>query len=76
MVGYDMNESKAFNTLAVNGTYKLTDAVDVSVGIDNLLDKAYTEHLNKAGASMFGYAASEQFNNIGRNYWMRMSMKF
>ena len=76
VVGYDMNESKAFDTLAVNGTYKLTDAVDVSVGIDNLLDKAYTEHLNKAGASMFGYAASEQFNNIGRNYWMRMSMKF
>ena len=76
MVGYDMNESKAFDTLAVNGTYKLTDAVDVSVGIDNVLDKAYTEHLNKAGASMFGYAASEQFNNIGRNYWMRMSMKF
>ena len=76
VVGYDMNESKAFDTLAVNGTYKLTDAVDVSVGIDNLLDKAYTEHLNKAGASMFGYAATEQFNNIGRNYWMRMSMKF
>lgn len=76
VVGYDMNESKAFDILAVNGTYKLTDAVDVSVGIDNLLDKAYTEHLNKAGASMFGYAASEQFNNIGRNYWMRMSMKF
>ena len=76
VVGYDMNESKAFDTLAVNGTYKLTDAVDVSVGIDNLLDKAYTEHLNKAGASTFGYAANEQFNNIGRNYWMRMSMKF
>ena len=76
VVGYDMNESKTFDTLAVNGTYKLTDAVDVSVGIDNVLDKAYTEHLNKAGASMFGYAASEQFNNIGRNYWMRMSMKF
>jgi iron complex outermembrane receptor protein len=76
VVGYDMNESKAFDTLAVNGTYKLTDAADVSVGIDNVLDKAYTEHLNKAGASMFGYAATEQFNNIGRNYWMRMSMKF
>ncbi|MGA6134817.1 TonB-dependent copper receptor [Acinetobacter dispersus] len=76
VVGYDMNESKAFNTLALNGTYKLTDAVDVSVGVDNVLDKTYTEHLNKAGASMFGYGASEQFNNIGRNYWMRMSMKF
>lgn len=76
VVGYDMNPSKAFDTLALNGTYKLTDTVDVSVGVDNVLDKTYTEHLNKAGASMFGYGASEQFNNIGRNYWMRMSMKF
>ncbi|MFI8038111.1 hypothetical protein ACFMJX_15470, partial [Acinetobacter baumannii] len=24
----------------------------------------------------FGFASEEQFNNIGRNYWVRMSMKF
>ncbi len=76
MVGYDMNESKAFNTLAVNGTYKLTDAVDISVGVDNVLNKAYTEHLNKLGVGLDGQVGKEQFNNIGRNYWARISMKF
>ncbi|EMY6497805.1 hypothetical protein NLI49_003788, partial [Acinetobacter baumannii] len=50
--------------------------IDVSVGIDNVLDKTYTEHLNKAGSAGFGFASEEQFNNIGRNYWVRMSMKF
>lgn len=76
IVGYDMNESKAFNTLSLNASYNLTKDVDVAIGIDNVLDKAYTEHLNKAGDAGFGFAANEQFNNIGRNYWARMSMKF
>ena len=50
--------------------------MDLSVGIDNVLDKAYTEHLNKLGDAGTGLAATEQFNNIGRNYWARISMKF
>lgn len=76
IVGYDIGKSKAFSTLAMNATYKYSEALDFSIGIDNLLDKAYSEHLNKSGAALFGYAANEQFNNIGRNYWARMSMKF
>ncbi|ENV80783.1 MULTISPECIES: TonB-dependent copper receptor [Acinetobacter] len=76
IVGYDMGKSKAFSTLAMNATYKYSEALDFSVGIDNLLDKAYSEHLNKSGAALFGYAANEQVNNIGRNYWARVSMKF
>ena len=71
-----MGKSKAFSTLAMNATYKYSEALDFSVGIDNLFDKAYSEHLNKSGAALFGYAANEQFNNIGRNYWARVSMKF
>ncbi|MEN3980258.1 TonB-dependent copper receptor [Acinetobacter sp. CWB-B33] len=76
IVGYDMNESKAFSTLALNASYNLMQDVDVAVGVDNVLDKTYTEHLNKAGSSGFGFASNEQFNNIGRNYWARISMKF
>jgi len=41
IVGYDMGKSKAFSTLAMNATYKYSEALDFSVGIDNLLDKAY-----------------------------------
>lgn len=76
IVGYDMNESKAFSTLALNASYNLMQDVDVAVGVDNVLDKTYTEHLNKAGSSGFGFASNEQFNNTGRNYWARISMKF
>ena len=76
IVGYDITESKGFSTLALNATYKLMNDVDLAVGIDNVFDKNYAEHLNKLGSSGFGYAATEQFNNIGRNYWARISMKF
>lgn len=76
IVGYDIAESKGFSTLALNATYKLMNDVDLAVGIDNVFDKNYAEHLNKLGSSGFGYAATEQFNNIGRNYWARISMKF
>lgn len=76
IVGYDLKESAGFATLSLNGTYHLYDGVDLSVGIDNILDKTYTEHLNKMGDAGTGLAASEQFNNIGRNYWARVSMKF
>ena len=76
IVGYDINESKAFNTLALNATYNLIKDVDVAIGVDNLLNHTYTEHLNKAGSSGFGFASNEQFNNTGRNYWARVSMKF
>lgn len=76
IVGYDLKESKGFGTLSLNGSYNIREGVDLSVGIDNLLDKAYAEHLNKLGSSGVGLAGTEQFNNIGRNYWARMSFKF
>ncbi|WP_407303039.1 TonB-dependent copper receptor [Acinetobacter sp.] len=76
IVGYDLKKSAGFGTLSLNGTYHLQQNVDLSVGIDNVLDRSYTEHLNKMGSSGFGFAQDEQFNNIGRNYWARLSMKF
>lgn len=76
IVGYDIGKSKGFATLALNATYKVMDNVDFSVGIDNVFNKNYAEHLNKLGVGLDGQVATEQFNNVGRNYWMRMNMKF
>ena len=76
IVGYDLKQSAGFGTLSLNGTYHVNESMDLSVGVDNVLDHTYAEHLNKMGSSGFGFAANEQFNNIGRNYWARISMKF
>lgn len=76
IVGYDLQPSTGFSILSLNGTYNLAEDIDLSVGIDNVLDKTYTEHLNKMGNAGVGLVANEQFNNMGRNYWARISMKF
>ena len=76
IVGYDLKPSVGFTTVSLNGSYHIRDGVDFVVGVDNLLDKNYSEHLNKLGDAGLGLAATEQFNNIGRNYWARISMKF
>jgi iron complex outermembrane recepter protein len=76
IVGFDHQKSAGFGTLSLNGTYHISEGVDLSVGVDNVLDRAYTEHLNKMGNAGVGLSATKQFNNMGRNYWARMSFKF
>ena len=76
IVGYDLKPSAGFATLSLNGTYHVQDGIDLSLGVDNVLNKSYSEHLNKLGDAGVGLSATEQFNNIGRNYWARLSMKF
>ncbi|WP_327857874.1 TonB-dependent copper receptor [Acinetobacter guillouiae] len=76
IVGYDTGESKSFTTLALNASYNIQKDLNLAVGVDNVLDKTYTEHLNKLGVGADGQVGTQQFNNTGRNYWARISMKF
>jgi iron complex outermembrane receptor protein len=76
IVGYDTGESKGFTTLALNASYNIQKNLNLSVGVDNVFDKTYTEHLNKLGVGADGQVGTQQFNNTGRNYWARVSMKF
>lgn len=57
MVGKDFGSSAGFGVLSLHAQYNVSKTVQVSVGVDNVLDKAYTEHLNLAGNAGFGYPA-------------------
>lgn len=76
IVGYDLAKSKGFATFAVNAAYQINPAINLSAGVDNLFDRAYSEHLNKAGNSAFGYASTEMINEMGRNFWAKLSFKY
>ena len=39
IIGYDLEDSKGFGTLSLNGTYNIQKDLDLSVGIDNVLNK-------------------------------------
>ncbi|MBR7887888.1 TonB-dependent copper receptor [Marinomonas sp. A79] len=75
-VGYDFGESAGFTMMDINTEYRYTENVKFRAGIDNLTDKAYAEHLNKAGNSGFGYASDEAFNQAGRIIWAGVNVNF
>lgn len=76
VVGKDFGPSAGFAILSANTHYQITDNLALSVGVDNLLNKTYSEHLNLAGNGSFGYSANTQINEPGRTYWGKLDLKF
>ena len=76
VVGVDLGPNSAFNTLALNAAYRLHENFTVSAGVDNVLDKTYSEHLNKAGSAGFGYPADTRINEPGRQFWLKADYQF
>ena len=76
IVGYDLAKSSGFGVFSVNAAYQFNPMLNLSIGADNVLDKAYSEHLNRAGNSAFGYASDEIINEMGRNFWAKLSVKY
>ncbi|MBJ6983870.1 TonB-dependent copper receptor [Luteimonas sp. MC1750] len=73
VVGQDIGPSAGFATLALNAGYRFDSGVQLTAGVDNLFDRAYSEHLNLAGNADFGYPADAvRINEPGRTLWVRM----
>lgn len=72
----DFGATPGYGVLSLNGGYAIDKRWQLNVGIDNLLDKTYHEHLNMAGNGAWGYAASTAINEPGRTFWARLGMKF
>lgn len=76
VVGKDFSRSAGFAIFSVNAAYRIDEHIKVTAGVDNLFDKAYSEHLNLAGNSSFGYSASTPVNEPGRTYWGKLNVTF
>jgi len=70
----DIGETPGFAVLSVNAGYRYSDKVQFTAGIDNLLDKDYSEHLGKGSADLG--AATGRVNESGMTGWMKASVKF
>ncbi|KML48184.1 TonB-dependent receptor [Burkholderia cepacia] len=75
VVGKDFGSSAGFGVLSLHTQYNVSKTVQISVGVDNVLNKAYTEHLNLAGNAGFGYPANAPVMEPGRTAWLRVSAK-
>lgn len=75
VVGKDFGSSAGFGVLSLHAQYDVNASLQLAAGVDNLLDKAYTEHLNLAGNAGFGFSASSPIVEPGRTVWVRMRVK-
>jgi iron complex outermembrane receptor protein len=76
VVGKDYSDSAGFGVLSANVAFKATKDLQISSGIDNIFNKRYSEHLNLAGNSGFGYSANEPVNEPGRTLWAKLNLTF
>lgn len=76
VVGKDFDNSPGFAVFSANAAYRINKYVKVSTGVDNLFDKSYSEHLNLAGNSSFGYSANTSVNEPGRTFWGKLNVTF
>jgi iron complex outermembrane receptor protein len=68
--GLDAGETSGFAVLDLSGRYALNKQVDVKLGVDNVFDRTYAEHLNRANDFD---PVQVQINEPGRNIWLRLS---
>lgn len=76
VVGQDLGASAGFGVLSLNTSYRVNPQLKLLLGVDNLFDKAYAEHLNLAGNAGFGLPGNTRINETGRTWWLRADMKF
>ena len=76
IAGTDIASSPGFAVLSWHGGWRIAKPVTLSAGADNLLDKAYHEHLSKGGAMVSGYLPLAQINEAGRTLWLNLNWQF
>ncbi|WOS42475.1 TonB-dependent copper receptor [Xanthomonas rydalmerensis] len=77
VVGRDLGRSAGFATLGLSGGYRVSAALRLSAGIDNVFDRRYSEHLNLAGSADFGFPADPvRIAEPGRNLWLKGNYRF
>ncbi|QIM72635.1 TonB-dependent copper receptor [Bordetella trematum] len=76
VVGKDFGPSAGFGVFSLNAGYAVSKQLKLSVGVDNLFNKTYAEHLNLAGNAGFGYSGRTAVNDPGRTLWARVNVKF
>lgn len=71
--GLDAQETPAWAVLDLHGRYEVNDAVSVDFGVDNLFDRDYAQHLNRASAFD---TTQVQVNEPGRSAWLKLTARF
>ncbi|MCH8500778.1 MAG: TonB-dependent copper receptor [Aliidiomarina sp.] len=76
IAGLDRGErSPGFGVLSINATRVLTANATLYVGIDNLFDNDYAEHLSRNGAAVIGFNEPSRVPEPGRTVWASVNFR-
>jgi len=73
--GLDADKTSGWAILDLYGSYEIKDNASVKVGINNLFDRTYAHHVNRANADPFN-PGPVQVNEPGRSVWVRFNASF
>lgn len=76
IVGTDIGRTGGFGVFSLNAGYRINKDAQLTLGVDNLFDKTYAEHISRAGAMVAGFTQTTRVNEIGRNLWVKVNAKF
>ena len=74
ITGQDIGASAGFGVLSVNGAYQINKNISLQAGVDNVLNKNYSEFLSKSANPYL--LQTERVNEPGRQFWLRLQGKF
>ncbi|KOR30584.1 hypothetical protein TI04_05070 [Achromatium sp. WMS2] len=76
IVGTDLGKSSGFATLALNASYRPSKNWLVSVGVDNIFDQPYAEHISRNGVDITGFEQTTRVNEPGRFMWLKVTAEY
>jgi iron complex outermembrane receptor protein len=77
IVGQDLGTSDSFEVYSLNAAYKPAAWLQLSVGVDNIFDTAYAEHLSRGGSMVAGFPAPTiRVQEPGRTAWLKLDLKY
>jgi iron complex outermembrane receptor protein len=76
IVGQDLGRSSGFSVLSLHAGWKPAKDIQITAGVDNLLDRVYAEHLSRAGSLVPGYTTTTRVNEMGRSLWVSANFSF
>lgn len=76
IVGQDIGRTPGFGVFSINGGWRPKKSILIAVGVDNLFDKTYAEHISRSGASIPGFDQTTRVNEPGRNLWVKATYTF
>ena len=72
--GLDAGETPGYGVLHLHGCYQLSRRIRLLAGVENLFDKTYALHVNRASRDPYSPEA-ERVNEPGRLIWLGVKVE-